>query len=216
MLLALTACGEAGPLDGLGSRSSEWVHEGVLTTTTSARVVIQVADEGLIDATDLLWTNDDLGDPAVAEAAAVIAAVWDRQVGSRFVQASRLEIATALPTLRFPSLVPQQVRWVTSQLVYEEATQQLDGTTSAAFGLWAVEPYSANEGRLGVLRVGAAPGGTGTGRSDTVPILVPDGVTMAWTEGGLRYELFCRSSIPEPVCLAVIDSFEPLSGLLAQ
>ena len=48
-----------------------------------------------------------------------------------------------------------------------------------------------------------------------VPILVPDGVNLGWTEGGLRYEMFCRASIPDAVCEAIIDSFVPLSTLLA-
>jgi hypothetical protein len=214
--MLLAACGEAGPLDGLGDRSTEWAREAVdATTTTEARVVFQVANQGLVGSGDLLWTNDDLGDPTITEAPLVIRSVWDRQIGSRFVQASRAEIAGALPTIRFPNLVSEDVNWITSQLVFDSATGQLDSTTSAAFGLWTVEPYTVSEGQLGVLRVGAAPGDVGTGRSDIVPILVPDGVNLGWTEGGLRYEMFCRASIPDAVCQAIIDSFVPLSTLLA-
>ena len=211
----ITACGETGPLDGLGDRSSEWVHESVdATTTTEARVVFQVANQGLVGSADLLWANDDLGAGAASDATVVVQTVWAREIGSRFVQASRHEVAAALPTIRFPSLVPEDVQWITSQLVYDKATGQLDGNTSAAFGLWSVEPYTMTEGQLGVLRVGAAPGDAGAGRSDTVPILVPDGVNLGWTEGGLRYEMFCRASIPDAVCEAIINSFVPLSTLL--
>jgi hypothetical protein len=213
--LGVVSCGESGPLDGLGDRSSEWVHEGVgATTTTEARVVVQVANQGLVSTGDLLWSNDDLGDVGIVDPDRVVEAVWARQIGSRFVQASRYEIANALPTIRFPGLVPEDVQWVTSQLVYDQATGQLDSSTSVAFGLWSVEPYTVNEGQLGVLRVGAAPADAGTARSDTVPILVPDGVNQAWTEGGLRYELFCRASITDAVCEAIIESFVPLSTLL--
>ncbi len=215
LLFAATACGEGGPLDGLGDRSSEWVNEGVVaTTTTQARVVFEVANEGMVGTSDLLWSNDDLGDAGTTGSAQVVQAVWARQIGSRFVQASRYEIASALPTIRFPGLVSEDVRWVTSQLVYDRATGELDGNTSVAFGLWSVEPYTVTEGQLGVLRVGAAPGDVGAGRSDTVPILVPDGVNLGWTEGGLRYEMFCRASIPDAACQAIIDSFVPLSTLL--
>jgi Prokaryotic lipoprotein-attachment site len=213
--LTLAACGESGPLDGLGDRSSQWVQEGVdATTTTQARVVFQVANEGLVNTGDLHWSNDDLGDVGIVDPEQVIHTVWARQIGSRFVQASRFEIAGALPSIRFPGLVPQDVQWVTSQLVYDQATGELDGSTSAAFGLWSVEPYTIGEGQLGVLRVGEAPLEAGTGRSDTVPILVPDGVNLAWTEGGLRYELYCRASITDAVCEAIIDSFVPLATLL--
>lgn len=215
LLLAIAACGDSGPLDGIGDRSSEWVHEGVAaTTTTHVRVVFEVANEGLVGTRDLLWTNDNLGDVGVTGPSQVTQAVWARQIGSRFVQASRFEIAGALPTIRFPGLVSEDVRWITSQLVYDRATGELDGNTSVAFGLWSVEPYTVTEGQLGVLRVGAAPGDAGAGRSDTVPILVPDGVNLGWTEGGLRYEIFCRASIPDAVCQAIIDSFVPLSTLL--
>jgi hypothetical protein len=47
-----------------------------------------------------------------------------------------------------------------------------------------------------------------------VPIIVPDGLSLGWTESGLRYELFCQTSVPEAVCSAIVDSFVPLSGLL--
>jgi hypothetical protein len=216
VLLGVSACGESGPLDGLGDRSTEFVRIGIdQTSTTEARVVFEVANEGLVGSRDLLWSNDDLGNPGITDPPLVVRSVWDRQIGSRFVQAGRAEIAAALPTIRFPALVAEDVQWVTSQLVFDQATGHLDGNTSAAFGLWAVEPYTVTEGQIGVLRVGAAPGDVGAGRSDTVPILVPDGVNLGWTEGGLRYELFCRASIPDAVCEAMTDSFAPLSTLLA-
>ncbi len=215
LVLGLAACGAAGPLDGLGDRSSEWVGEAVAaTSTTEARVVFEVANEGMVGTADLLWANDDLGDAGITDSRRAVQSVWARQIGSRFVQASRREIAAALPTIRFPGLVRQDVQWITSQLIYDPVTGQLDGNTSVAFGLWSVEPYTVAEGQLGVLRVGAAPGDVGAGRGDTVPILVPDGVNLGWTEGGLRYEMFCRSSIPDAVCEAIIDSFVPLSTLL--
>ena len=145
---------------------------------------------------------------------AVISTVWNRQLGSRFVQASRAEIAKALPTIRFPEAVPEAVRWVTSQLVYDPATGLLDADTSSAFGFWTVEPYTADSGQLAVLRVGPAPDGTGAARSDVVPIVVPDGLSLGWTEAGLRYELFCQASVTDEVCNAIVDSFLPLSDLL--
>ncbi len=216
LLLVVSACGASGPLDGVGDASTEWLREGAAaTTTTEVRVVVELGNEGLVGTADLLWANDDLGATGVSDPVQVIRGVWDRQVGSRFVQASRSEIAAALPTIRFPSLVTEDVRWVTSQLVYDSVTGQLDANTAVAFGLWSVEPYTAADGQLGVLRVGEAPGDVGTARSDTVPIVVPDGVNLGWTEGGLRYQIFCRASIPDVVCDAIIDSFVPLATLLA-
>lgn len=212
---AVGACGESGPLEGVGQRSASWVTAATIPTTTSPAVVAEIGDEGLVGAGDILWVNDDIG-PAEAsdDPQAMIAAVWQRQLGSRFVQASRVEIATALPTIRFPEAVPEDVRWVTSQLVFDPATGLLDADTSAAFGLWIVEPYTAEGGRLGVLRIGMAPDGVGGAKSDVVPIIVPDGLSLGWTEAGLRYELFCRASVTDAVCDAISDAFVPLSDLL--
>jgi hypothetical protein len=215
LALGLSACGEFGPLEGVGERSAAWVTAATVPTTTSPPVVVEVGGEGLVGAGDLLWVNDDIGATAPPDdPLAMVAAVWNRQVGSRFVQASRVEIAAALPTIRFPEAVPEDVRWVTSQLVFDPATGLLDANTSAAFGFWTVEPYTAESGRLGVLRVGVAPDGVGGARSDIVPIIVPDGLSLGWTEAGLRYELFCQASVTDEVCNAVAEDFVPLGDLL--
>ena len=210
------ACGESGPLERAGEASSGWVTAATAPTTTAPLVVIEIGNEGLVGAGDVLWANDDIG-PVTPDSdpRAAIAVAWDRQLGSRFVQSSRAEIAAALPTIRFPEAVPEDVRWVTSQLVFDPAVGLLDVDTSAAFGLWTVEPYTVENGRLGVLRVGSAPDGVGAAKSDVVPIIVPDGLSLGWTEAGLRYELFCRVTIPEPVCNAIADSFVPLAELLS-
>ena len=215
LAVVAAACGESGPLERVGEASSGWVTAATVPTTTTPPVVIEIGDEGLVGAGDVLWVNDDLG-PAVpnGDPRSAITVVWGRQIGSRFVQASRAEISAALPTIRFPETVPEDVRWVTSQLVFDPATGLLDADTSAAFGLWTVEPYTVENGRLAVLRVGSVPAGTGAAKSDVVPIIVPDGLSLGWTEAGLRYELFCRVTIPEPVCNAIVDSFVPLSELL--
>lgn len=212
---AVSACGTAGPLDGLGARSSEWVHEVEITTA-----VVPVADaepvEGVTVATaDVLWFNDDLEEQEPRdEPDKVIAAVWARQIGSRFVQASRVEVAAAVPGIMFPDQAPSDVRWITSQLVFEASTGTLDGETAAAFGLWQAEPYSITDGRVGVLRVGVAAAGIGPERSDVVTIVVPDGISLGWSEAGLRYELFCRSAVAEGMCEQIAASFVPLAELL--
>ena len=215
LALGLSACGESGPLEGVGERSAAWVTAATVPTTTAPPVVVEIGGEGLVGSGDLLWVNDDIGatDP-LDDPQAMVSAVWRRQLGSRFVQASRVEIATALPTMRFPEAVPEDIRWVTSQLVFDPATGLLDADTSAAFGFWIVEPYTAESGRLGVLRVGVAPDGVGGAKSDIVPIIVPDGLSLGWTEAGLRYELFCQASVTDEVCNAIAEDFVPLGELL--
>lgn len=211
--VAVAACGEAGVLDGVGTRAQSFV-EGAATTTTVVAVAAGTGDEGLVSAGDVLWFNDDITPQYKGAPAEVESAVWTRKLNSRFVQASRAEIAAAMPALRFPGLVPSDVRWVTSQLVYDRDAGLLDTETSAAFGLWSAEPYQTDASRLGVLRVGRAPVDTPSERSDIVPILVPDGISLVWTESGYRYELFCRSTISDELCTEVAFSSELLSDLV--
>jgi hypothetical protein len=211
--VALAGCGDAGLLDGVGDRTRQVVHGNTTTTTEPIAVVAGAGDEGLIESRDVLWFNDDIDPQYTGASQDVIDAVWKRQLGSRFVQASRQEIGAAIPTLAFPSLVPQQVRWVTSQLVFDEATGVLDPGTSAAFGLWTAEPYRSDTARLGVLRVGSAQIDDPAARSEIAVVAVPDGVSLGWTEAGNRYELFCRSEVSEELCLEVAESSVPLVGL---
>jgi len=213
--LTASACGDAGPLEHVGEATARWVTAATVPTTMAPTVVVEIGDEGLVAAGDALWVNDDITSTSPAgDPRGTITSVWNRQIGSRFVQSSRVEIAAALPTIQFPETIPRDVRWVTSQLVFDPASGLLDPETSAAFGLWTVEPYTAESGRIAVLRVGAAPDGIGAAKSDVVPIVVPDGLSLGWTEAGLRYELFCRSSVAEAVCNAIVESFVPLDDLL--
>ncbi len=209
----LTGCGEAGPLDGVGGVSQEWVNE-VRSPSTTVVVEVVVGREGLVYTSDVRWLNDDLAEQASGTPDDVLAGVWERYAGSRFVQASRSEIAAALPTIEFPTVVPKDVTWLTSQLVYEDDSPVLDPDTSAAFGLWRVTPYTIDEGRLAVLTVGVAPTQVALSRSDVVPIVVPGGIALGWTSAGLRYDLLCRSGLTEDLCMDVAESFVLLSTTL--
>lgn len=212
--LLLVGCGDAGLLDGVGDRARGYVQGEETTTTTLVAVVAGTGDEGLVGAADVQWFNDDLANQMQGSAEEVVRGVWQRELNSRFVQSSRSEIATALPAIMFPDLVPETVRWVTSQLVFDASTGVLDPDTTAAFGLWISDPYQSDAARLGVLRVGKAAADLLPSRSEIVPIIVPDGISLGWTEAGHRYELFCRSDISEELCIDVAHSAAPLSGLL--
>lgn len=210
--IAVGGCGDAGPLDGLGDASRGFVYGDGTTTTAIAVVDGGSGTEGLVSASQILWLNDEIADQASGSSSDVIAAVWARRAESRFIQASRTEVATAMPTLEFPQLVPADTTWVTSQLVYDLDSGALDLDTAAAFGMWQVEPYTLTEGRILVLRVGFASDDAPPERSDLTPIIVPDGLSVGWTKAGLRYELFCRSTLSEDLCFEVADSFAPLGG----
>lgn len=211
--LVLAACGESGLFDGVGERTRELVEGTTTTSVGDPAVAADPVEDGLVGPGDLLWFNDDIDPQFTGGAQDVIRSVWERKLNSRFVQSARAEIAAAMPSVLFPELVPKDVRWVTSQLVYDNTTGALDPDTAAAFGFWISEPYQSDAARLGVLRIGFAPIDVGTDRSDIVPILVPDGISLGWTEAGYRYELFCRSTISDELCTEVAASTIPLHEL---
>ena len=214
LTILLVGCGEAGLLDGVGDRSRGYVQGDQLTTTTIVAVVAGTGDEGLIGSTDVQWFNDDLPNQMSGTPEQIVRGVWERELNSRFVQSSRTEIAAAIPTVMFPDLVPETVRWITSQLVFDATTGALDPDTTVAFGLWMSDPYQSDAARIGVLRVGKAAADLLPNRSEIVPIIVPDGISLSWTEAGHRYELFCRSDISEELCVDIAHSAAPLAGLL--
>ena len=214
--LVAVGCGEAGLLDGVGDRTRTFVEGETTATVSVPTVAAGPGDEALVGALDVVWYNDAKDPQHLGEPDDVIAGVWEDRVGnSRFVQSSRAELAAALPSLRFPELVPEQVLWITSQLVYSEATELLDPDTSAAFGLWTSDPYQSDTGRIGVLRVGSAAIDTLDRRSSIELVVVPDGISLGWTEFSMQYELFCRSEISEQLCTDVADSVVLMSDLLS-
>lgn len=216
LALAATSCGEARPLDDVGDFSQNFIHGE--TTTTLTIIVEETGEEVAIgDASDVVWHSDtfataDLG----GDADSVIAAVFSRYDGSEsFIQASRGEIAAAVPGIQFPFLLPKEVGFVTSQLVVDPESASVDGATSAAFGLWSLQPYTVSraEGQVGVLRVGA--------RIDETPEAeiiarsqVDEGISLQWSLQGLRYELFCRTGLVEDSCWQMAENLVPLSSLV--
>lgn len=212
-VLLLAGCGEAGVFDGVGEKTRVLVEGTTTSTFVAVSIVPDTTGEDLVGAFDLLWFNDDIDPQFIGKSDDVVRSVWERKLNSRFVQASRDEIAAAMPGAGFPELLPGDTRWITSQLVYDTATGGLDADTGAAFGFWTTEPYQSDTARLGVLRVGQAAVDVGTERSDIVPILVPDGISLGWTQDGYRYELFCRSTVSDELCIEVATSTVPLHEL---
>ena len=215
IVLLAASCGEAGPLDGLGSRSQEAVIVPVETTTTIVLDAGSGDEKTAVAASDVTWYNDVIQRQFEGEPALVINRVWQRKEDdNRFIQASRLEISSALPGIRFPGLIPNDVGWITSQLVYDVSSATLDRDTSAAFGLWAVEPYTVTDGRVAVLRVGEAPEAQAASAFEIIPDVVDDGLSLSWVTGSYRYELFCRVTLGEDLCWQVAETNKLLSAQL--
>ena len=210
--IAVTACGDA--LRDVGEFSSAFVR-GDEDTTTSI-VVDGGPDLGVAGITGVTWQNDALDLTVSGSREVLIRDVWARgdQI-SPFVQAGRREIAMALPSLLVPTLAPSAVTHISSQLVYDPQTALLDAATSAAFGYWTAEPYTLprSEAQLVVLRIGLATTEEVAGFTDIAIFNVEGGRELAWVEGNYVYQLFCRTGVIEEACLAIADSFTPLSLL---
>lgn len=141
-VVVLAACGDE-PLQGVGGRSADWISSAAADEPASTPST-RAAPAPYQPTETVAWYNDGLGDPTeIAEPEEVIAAVWSRSSGEdRFVQASPVEIARALPGIKFPDLVPGDVNHVTSQLVFSPGSGRLSDETVAAFGLWSSKPYT--------------------------------------------------------------------------
>lgn len=233
--LLAPACGDA-PLGSVGERSSEWINEPEVSTTTTVPVTIPTA----ISSTNLAWFNDEIVNENLGDPAATVAAVFARREGDRFIQASRAEIVVALPEVAFPAMVPNGAKWVSSQLVIEN-DGQVSHDPSAAFGIWSAEPYtrSRSVAQMAVLRVAIDPetiaelaatteapscarfadrntdnceiielGGRATWRLEGL-----GGTTLIWFDDTYRYELFGRDYLQDEALLAMAEGQIPLAQL---
>lgn len=216
ILLLVAACGDAGLLDGLGDRSVAYVHGETTSSTTTTTVVVAESPQGTVHATDVVWFNDNLeGEAPSDEIAVVIGTVWRRGDGTTSViQASRKEIAAALPGVQFPELVPDTVGWVTSQLVFDVASGLLGQDTSAQFGLWHQRPYTSEGGRTALLKVRPATSADIVGsvlREDT-----STGLNLSWVAEAYHYTVECPLELPEENCWQMQESAMPLSQMLPE
>ena len=236
--LLLAACSN-DPLQAIGQRSSEWINEPTVPTTLR----VETTTPTIMDSSQLLWTNDEIAVADPADVEGVLATVFSRRQGDRFIQASRFEIAAALPDVSFPGEVPFGAEWVSSQLVFDSDGSLADDP-SAAFGIWTVEPYtrSRSVGQMIILRVSsdlevATELSTGevepscslfadrtideceiltVGLRDVWRLSTAGDTTMIWFEGPYRYELFGRSFVPVDVLTDMSGEMVPLAALEAQ
>lgn len=215
--MTLSSCGDA-PLQAIGERSADWINEPEIVTTT----LPPATTPRFIDISNLAWFNDEIVNTNLSDRDAVIAEVFQRREGDRFIQASRAEIVAALPDVRFPAVAPYGATWISSQLVIENSGA-LSRDPTAAFGIWSAEPYtrSRSVAQMAVLRVIIDPEIAAevaergedvscarfSDRSTNICEIVnlggrqvwkligSGGTTLIWFEGTYRYELFGRSFV---------------------
>ena len=236
LAVVVTACGGA-PLASVGNRSSEWINEPKVTTTMRPNVEAPRFTES----EDLRWFNDDIESASLVSGSdrdAVIAEVFGRREGDRFVQASRYEIVAVVPEVEFPLKVPYGAEWVSSQLVVE-SNGRLSGEPVVAFGVWSAVPYtrSRSVAQMVILTVSndpvaaeelSRPESTATcGRfaenetdecvilridgKDVWKLISSGGNTLIWFSGVFRYELFGRAFVPADVLEEMVTEFTPLT-----
>jgi len=236
--LLLSACGP-DPLARIGGGSSDWIQEPTVVTVPST----QAGGSALAPVIGSDWFNNDLAPVGGTSPAEIISGVYARANSSDpFVQATPGEIAIALPGVVFPSLTPPEVRYITSQLVYDLSNLTLAADQVAAFGLWTVEPYtrSRSVGQQGVFTVipddeGLAAIASGTadtscaryidqnfacsvqevGTSPAWELTDQLGTTLVWYGDAYRYELFLRSGVAPGLAIEMAGSARPL-GLLVR
>ena len=215
--LVLAACG-GSPLESIGLRSSEWINEPTVPTT----VPVITTTPTIVDVGQLQWANDDIETENLDDHDALLAEVFSRREGDSFIQASRFEIAAALPGISFPAEAPNGAEWVSSQLVFDN-DGSLDDDPSAAFGIWSAEPYSRSRSvaQMVVIRVALDQQGAeevaeaGSGAScarfsardtESCEITIVDdrptwvlgssgGSTLIWFDSPYRYEVFGRNFV---------------------
>jgi hypothetical protein len=234
LAVALAACG-GSPLESLGHRSSEWINEPTVPTT----IAVVSTTPTVTPTGRLQWANDEIETPNLEDQDAVLADVFARREGDRFIQASRYEIAATMPELAFPGVVPSAAQWVSSQLVFDnDGSLAIDPTV--AFGIWSAEPYSRSRSvaQMMVLRVATDPvaadevasGETepscarfsdrSTEQCDLLTIAdrptwvldAASGATMIWFDGQYRYELFGRSFVPLDILEDMVAAMEPFGS----
>jgi hypothetical protein len=237
----LFACGGA-PFASLGRRSSDWISEPTIVTTTTVPITVPT----VIGSDVLKWFNDTIVTTApLDDAAAVEDEVFARRTGDLFIQASRAEILSILPELRFPATAPFLAEYVTSQVVFDN-DGELSADPVATFGIWSSEPYtrSRSVAQMAVLEISSDPEASAAveqpdadvscarfaDRTTTVcesfsiegrpiwSLTADNGTTLVWFEGTYRYELFGRTFVPMQtlqemaVASVALADLKPLAG----
>lgn len=212
LVAVAAACGDA-PLENVGDVSRRVVH-GTSTTVTTEPEDVNLFSAALRDADEVLWVNRGIGDLETDIPNVVLNRVYERGEGiNKFVQADPAEIIMVLPELSFPSEVPIDVEYVSSQLVFDVASGLLDAETAVAFGLWTAEPYSVDrrDGQAAVLRVSQTDPSVENDQKGIQQVAVPDGTSMNWTAREFSYELFCRDGmVDDRTCREIASSAIPL------
>ncbi len=222
------ACSE-NPLSNVGEATNNWIGERAAGRGETT-VVTQPAPT-LRSVSEVAWSNDFLALDPVAPEETVQAVFQRREAGDKYVQAARIEIVGALPGIAFPEFLPDDIEFVSSQLLFD-GDGSLANDFIAAFGMWTAEPYTVSRtvGQYGVLWVTYPdPEMSGCERFDnrdfdSCDTVAFDGLvawrlmsggeeTLAWITGDYQYELFHRSQVDSEMALEMASAMVPLASV---
>lgn len=240
LVVGSAACSETALTD-IGGRSSGWIGEVATTAVPTTTTVPDLTHP----ATSVEWANDTLGDPPAPddETDLILARIFARSGNdSRFLQATRHEIAALVPEVWFPAEVPAGVQYISSQVVIESRTLRLANDPLLAFGLWSVEPYTRSRsiGQVAVMNVYHDPVAAEVANDPNSPPTctafsgVPDRVcgietfadfpiwrletqstiTHLWYVGEYRYEMAARTDVDEEMIHLSVTSVVPITEVL--
>ncbi len=234
--MTLFACG-GEPFHGLGQRSSDWIGEPTIPTTTTVAMTIPIVVSG----ETLKWFNDAIVSKSPDDPDALRREIFERGAGELIIQASRAEIVALAPEVKFPTLAPVGSQYVTSQLVFD-GSGALSEDPTAGFGIWSSEPYTRSRTVAQVIVLWVAQDETGADEVSASPenvtcarfagratngceildiggvpvwsLKADNGRTLVWYDGVYRYELFGRPFVSVEALVEMASTFEPISQLV--
>lgn len=236
--ILLGSCGDA-PLAGIGDRSSDWISDPTILTTTTVAITIPM----VVDSRVLKWFNDSIESGPLSDRQLLRDEIFARRGSDLIVQANRQEIAVLAPSIEFPAISPASAEYVTSQVVFDR-NGSLSDEPAVGFGFWSSEPYTRSRSvaqlavlwvsrdALGSQEAASVESGVSCARFSDASTISCDlnnrdgtptwelksstGRTWVWFDGIYRYELFMRNSVPEQALINMVASFEELARLNAR
>lgn len=241
LLLALmglfaAACSEDA-LSGIGAGPSDWISVSMATTTQAPTTTLPPT----FSINNINWFNDTVADSVPGDPEEVLANVRDRRAGDRFVQVSMDELGSVLPGLQLPEINVEPITHVTSQLVFESGSSELNNDPLAALGWWSAEPYTQarSAAQVAVLTVSLDSAAeeevesdfdrtcdrfpdrepcltSGVGVDTRWEFETATGTTTLWYDGEYRYEFFIKDTVEVALAERMRSSFTDIDEVLVE
>lgn len=234
--VVLGACSDDA-LAGIGEGPSDWISVSMATTTLPPSTTLPNS----YPINNVEWFNDTLVDEVPGDSEQVMENVRDRRSGDRFVQVTIAELGAVLPDIEIPETSVEPMAFLTSQLVFESGSSDLNNDPVASLGWWSVEPYTQarSAAQMAVLNIALDTDSEDVGDTDfdltcdrfpdREPCLstgigvdtqwhfeTATGTTTLWYREPYRYELFIRDEVDADLAELMRASFTDIGTVLAE